>query len=156
MDATRYERLGNLFEDALALPLDKRPAFLTTACLGDAALHSELVSLLASHQEAPNWLETQAEWVLPAILARIDEELPCDPSVPSTISHYEILEELGGEGMGRVYKACDLELNRLVALKFLPAYLSTDEAAKELLKSEARAVSALDHPNIAVVHEIGE
>ena len=155
MDATQRERLGILFEDALALPLDKRPAFLERACLGDAALRSELASLLASHEEAPDWLEAQAEWVLPVALARIGEELPSDPSIPSRISHYEILEELGSEGIGRVYKARDLALDRLVALKFLPAYLSSDEAAKERLKSEARVVSALDHPNIAVVHEIG-
>ena len=59
MDATQRERLGILFEDALALPLDKRPAFLETACAGDAALRSEPVSLLASHEEAPDWLEAQ-------------------------------------------------------------------------------------------------
>ena len=121
---------------------------------GDAELHSELISLLASHEEAPDWLEVQADVVLPAALAGIGQELPCDPSIGSKVSHYEILEELGGGGMGLVYKARDLALDRLVALKFLPAHLSADAEAQERLKSEAKAVSALDHPNIAVVHEI--
>jgi serine/threonine-protein kinase len=72
----------------------------------------------------------------------------------SRVSHYEILEELDAEGKGLVYKARDLVLDRLVALKFLPHHLSTDVAARERLISEARAVSTLDHPSIAVVHEV--
>ena len=154
MNAALRERLRLVFEQALALPPDERPPFLANSCLGNAELQSEAVSLLASRDEAPDWLETQAASILPAALASLRERLPCDPSINSKVSHYEILEELGGDGVGLVYKARDLELDRLVALKFLPDAFSSDEIAQQRLRSEARAISALDHPNIAVVHEI--
>ena len=89
------------------------------------------------------------------------ETLPPKPTTSGTaagqtISNYELLEEIGRGGMGIVHKARDRRLDRLVALKFLPSYLSSDEGAKQRFLVEAKAASALDHPNICTIYDIGE
>ena len=148
--------LSALLDRALSLPPEARTAFLDEECRNDQSLREEISSLLAAHDASSGFFERLSEEIVnPALLALADH-VGDELVVGQTLAQYRILEKLAAGGMGVVFKALDQRLDRFVALKFLPAPLSSDPRAKERLVAEAKAASALDHPNIAVVHDIGE
>jgi predicted ATPase len=148
MDSRHAERIEALFHEIVDLTPARRAASLERRCGADAELRRQVESLVAAYEHVTT--------VFGSLDPRGEAE-PAAPAVdPPTHRRYRIARELGRGGMGVVYLAQDLQLERSVALKFLPARLAEDRLARSLLIAEARAAAMLDHPNIATVFEIGE
>ncbi len=153
MDATRLKQIEEIYHAAVEIPLDERESFFKISCGEDENLRREVKSLLS--------FENTFDSIIDAPLKSLAAEMFSEPKtranpINTEIGHYRIKQLLGRGGMGEVYLAEDLKLNRRVALKLIPADLTDNKHRLKRFEQEAQAVSALNHPNILTIHEFGE
>jgi serine/threonine protein kinase len=152
MKPERYKQVEELYHAALGRKSEERAAFLDQSCRGDKALRGEVESLLGYDDRAEQFIETPPDDVAAAMLAAEQKQ----SMVGRTLGHYRVVSLLGSGGMGEVYRATDTRLDRTVALKVLPAHLSSDPERRQRFEREARAVSSLSHPHICALYDVGQ
>ncbi|HET6670333.1 MAG TPA: protein kinase [Pyrinomonadaceae bacterium] len=153
MKADRWQQVEQLYHATLEKEVGERPAFLARACAGDEELRREVESLLSYEDHAKSFIEAPALEVAARMMAG---DQSATVTAGDEIEHYRIISAIGSGGMGEVYVAEDTKLARRVALKFLPAHLTQDERHLRRFEQEARAVAALSHPNVCIIHEVIE
>jgi serine/threonine protein kinase len=151
MPDQQWENLKDMFHAALALAPGERPAYLDRASNGDISLRRAVESLLKSHEETGNFVDAPAYQAAAEML--VDG---VDLKAGKNIAHYRIVRLIGEGGMGKVYLAEDAKLHRRISLKFLSMNFTQDHERLRRFEQEACAASALNHPNILTIHEIGE
>jgi serine/threonine protein kinase/Tol biopolymer transport system component len=150
MDSNRWQKIEELYHSALSQAVSERQGWLSEVCPDDETLRLEVLSLLQSAEKSDSFLEEPALKLGLAVIGSESESL-----VGHTIGRYKILETLGHGGMGEVYLAFDPRLNRRVALKLLPTQITGNQNRVHRFELEAKAASAISHPNVAHIYEIG-
>ena len=155
MKPDRWQKVEEIYHAALEREPGLRARFVREASGGDDSPRKEVESLLGYEPKAEDFIESPALEVAAKAMAEDQARSEGTPGklVGQTISHYRVLEKIGAGGMGVVYRARDKRLNRDVAVKVLPADSLTDEAARKRFRKEAQALSQLNHPHIATVHD---
>ena len=152
MTPERWQQVKQIFQSAIERPPAERDGFISEACANDPALRSEVESLISSHDQAGHSIQAMA--------AEAATEMLADHSkgtiVGKQIGHYQVRNLIGSGGMGEVFLALDTSLRRKVALKLLRSEFTRNEDRLRRFELEARAASALNHPNILTIHEIGQ
>jgi serine/threonine protein kinase len=149
MTPERWQKVEQVFQAALDLPQLERAAFLNEVCGGDHELKHETCALIEAYDRASDFIEE------PALAHDAHLFIDNEPRVRE-IGPYSVIDRIGAGGMAEVFLARDVRLNRMVALKTLPAYFVTDEAHLKRFQNEARTASALNHANILTIYEVGQ
>jgi serine/threonine protein kinase len=150
MSPERWQQVKEIFNSAINYRPEERGVFLSQACSGDENLRREVESLIASHEQSGEFIDQPAFVAAASLLADEKVELRAG----DTIGSYQVLSFISRGGMGEVYLAEDKRLGRRVALKLLPSSFTTNDDRLRRFEQEARAASALNHPNIITIYEI--
>jgi serine/threonine-protein kinase len=152
MTPERWQQVKQIFQSAIERPPSERDGFISEACADDPKLRSEVDSLISSHDQAGDSIEAMAAQAATEMLG--DDQ--AGSIVGKQIGRYQVLSGIGRGGMGEVFLAQDTSLGRKVALKLLRRDFTRNEERLRRFRQEARAASALNHPNILTIHEIGQ
>jgi len=152
MNPDRWHQIEAAFQTALNSDPNLRSEFLDEACAGDPELREEVRTLLAAHEQAGDFMDLPAL----AIAAELDEPDPLSLAHIQSLGPYRIISHIATGGMGDVYLAKDSKLDRKIAIKVLGADFARDHERVRRFRQEARAASALNHPNIITIYDIGE
>ena len=154
-DVRRWNRVKQVFQDALERRADERGIFVRTACGDDRELQSEVESLLVAHVAAGSFAQGHAiEALAPSAAVSLRDGAWAEHRLQrgARLGHYEILSAIGKGGMGEVYRARDSKLERDVAIKILPRIFTSDPDRLARFEREARLLASLNHPNIGAIY----